>query len=327
MRTMGRRFISQLGESESIDQVFLASDKQLRANRNGNLYLQLRLSDRTGSVTGMMWNASDQVYGSFDNGDYVRIVGATQFYNGSLQLIVNRVEVVDAARVDESEFVTLGPREIDRMASRVAELLRSMASPQLRTLAECFLVDETFMRKFSQAPAGVKHHHAYRGGLLQHVLSLMELTRVVAPRYPEVDADLLLMGAFVHDLGKIEELAYERELAYSDAGQMVGHLVIGVELLSEKASEAERLGGEPFPADLLLRLKHIVVSHHGQYEFGSPKLPMTLEAVALHFLDNLDAKLYTVGQLIREDVNSDSDWTTYQPSLGRKLYKPSLGAS
>lgn len=321
---MSRRFISQLGESENVDQVFLVSEKQLRANRNGNLYLQVRLADRTGVVTGMMWNANDHIYSSFDNGDYLRVIGTTQFYNGALQMIVNRLERVEPARVDESDFLTLGAQQIDAMAARVAELLRGMSNPHLCTLAECFLMDDTFMEKFSQAPAGIKHHHAYRGGLLQHVVSLMELTAVVAPRYPEVDPDLLLFGAFLHDMGKIEELHYERELGYSDEGQLVGHLVIGVELLNEKAREAERLSGEPYPADLLLRLKHMIVSHHGQYEFGSPKLPMTLEAVALHFLDNLDAKLFTIGQLIRDDVNSDSDWTTYQPSLGRKLYKPSL---
>jgi 3'-5' exoribonuclease len=322
---ISRRFISQLGESENVDQVFLVSEKQLRANRNGNLYLQMRLADRTGTVNGMMWNANDQVYGSFDNGDYLRVVGTTQFYNGNLQLIVNRLERMEPARVDEADFVTIGQQDVDRMATRVAELLRGMQDPHLRTLADCFLMDETFMRKFTHAPAGVKHHHAYRGGLLQHVLSLMELTRVVAPRYPEVNADLLLFGAFIHDTGKVDELEYERDLTYSDEGQLVGHLVIGVEILNAKAEEAERLSGEPFPVELLLRLKHIVVSHHGQYEFGSPKLPMTLEAVALHYLDNLDAKLFTVGQLIREDVNSDSDWTTYQPALGRKFYKPSLG--
>lgn len=321
---MSRRFISQLGESENVDQVFLVSEKQLRPNRNGNLYLQVRLTDRTGVVTGMMWNASDQIYGSFDNGDFVRVIGTTQFYNGALQMIVNRVDRVEPSGVDESDFVTIGHQQIDRMASRAAELLRGMRNPHLVTLAECFLMDEAFMGKFTQAPAGVKNHHAYRGGLLQHVVSLMELTSVVAPRYPEVDADLLLFGAFLHDMGKIDELRYERELAYSDEGQMIGHLVMGVELLSEKVREAEQLSGEPFPAELNLRLKHMIVSHHGQYEFGSPKLPMTLEAVALHFLDNLDAKIFTLGQLMRDDVNSDSNWTTYQPSLGRKLYKPSL---
>src|SRR5688572_10669968 len=175
---MARRFISQYGERENVDEVFLASDKQLRANRNGNLYLQLRLTDRSGSVNAMMWNASDQIYGSFDNGDYLRVQGTTQFYNGGLQMIVNRVEKADRGRIDEADFITLGSADVDALAARLGEMLRAMKSYPLRNLAECFLIDEAFMRKFTRAPAGVKNHHAYHGGLLQHVVCLMELTAV-----------------------------------------------------------------------------------------------------------------------------------------------------
>jgi 3'-5' exoribonuclease len=318
---MPRRFIQELADREPVEEVFLAADKQLRTNRQGSLYLQLRLSDRTGSLTAMMWNANDKVYRSFDNGDYVRVQGTAQVYNGALQMILTRVEKVDPDTVTESDFVTLGPVAIDRLASRVAEMLRGMHNDPLRNLAECFLMDERFMTQFNGAPAGIKNHHAYRGGLLQHVVSLMELTAVVAARYPELDADLLLMGAFLHDAGKIRELTYDRELGYSDEGQLIGHLVIAVGLVDDKVREVEKLSGEPFPEDLLLRLKHMIVSHHGEYEFGSPKLPMTLEAIALHYLDNLDAKMHAVGQLIREDANADSRWTPFHAHLGRKLYK------
>jgi len=313
--------MTQYADRESVDEVFLASEKQLRTNRQGNLYLQLRLSDRSGSVTAMMWNAGEKVYRSFDNGDYLRVQGTAQFYNGTLQMILNRVEKVDATEIDESDFITLGAADIDQLTGRLSEMLRAMKSYPLRNLAECFLVDEEFMARFSSASAGVKNHHAYRGGLLEHVISLMELTAVVAVRYPEIDSDLLLMGAFLHDIGKIRELTYERDLGYSDEGQLIGHLVIAVGMLDEKVREAEELSGEEFPEELLLRLKHMIVSHHGEYEFGSPKLPMTLEAIALHYLDNLDSKMYSVGQLIREDANTDSHWTPYQAHLGRKLFK------
>ncbi len=318
---MSRRFVNQLGEREDIDQPFLVAEKQLRANRNGNLYLQLRLSDRTGSVTAMMWNASDQVYGSFENGDYLRIYGKTQFYNGSLQMIVNRIDRLDSKEIDPAEFITLSTADIDQLADRLSELLRGVTNVHLRSLAECFLVDESFMDKLSRAPAGIKNHHAYHGGLLEHIVNLMELCNVVAPHYTDLDAEQLLFGAFMHDMGKIDELTYERDLGYSDEGQLIGHLVMAVSTLEEKARQAEQLSGEPFPEDLLLRLKHMIVSHHGEYEYGSPKLPMTLEAIALHYLDNLDAKLHCVKQLMKEDVNTDSHWTPYQPSLGRKLYK------
>jgi 3'-5' exoribonuclease len=322
---MERRFINQLGEHETVDQIFLVSDKQLRTNRNGNLYLQLRLTDRTGSVTAMLWNANDQVYASFDNGEYVRVQATTQFYNGSLQMIAQRVERVDASSVDESDFVTLGSADVEQLASRLTEMLRGVSNFHLRCLCECFLMDELFMSKFMRAPAGVKNHHAYHGGLLEHVVSLMELTAAVAPLYPTIDADLLLVGAFLHDIGKIDELTYDRDLGYSDEGQLIGHLVMAVEMLDRKIAESRSLSDEAFPEQLELLLKHMILSHHGEYEFGSPKLPMTPEAVTLHYLDNLDAKLQLFNLLIQGDANTESNWTPYQPNLGRKLFKASLG--
>jgi 3'-5' exoribonuclease len=316
-----RRFINQLGEHEQIDQVFLLADKQLRVNRNGNLYLQLRLNDKSGSLTGMLWNASDQLSNSVQIGNYLRVQGTTQVHNGQLQMIVTRMEPTDPRTVDEQDFVSVSSAEIDRLAKRLAELLRGVRNVHLQNLAECFLADEEFMAKFTAAPAGVKNHHAYRGGLLAHVASLMEVCRVVAPLYPELDGDLLLLGAFLHDAGKIDELTYDRELGYSDEGQLIGHVVMVISTLDDKVAESERLSGEKFPRELLLQLKHLIVSHHGEYEFGSPKLPMTLEAIALHLLDNLDAKLHSVGQIMKEDAGGESAWTSYNQALGRKFYK------
>jgi 3'-5' exoribonuclease len=316
-----RRFVNQLGERENIDQVFLVADKQLRANRNGNLYLQLRLTDKSGSLTGMLWNASDSMFESVLTGNYLRVAGTTQLYNGQLQMIVTRIEPVDPRQIDDQDFVTVSSEEIDKLGQRLTELLRGVNNVHLRNLAECFLADEEFMGKFVAAPAGIKNHHAYRGGLLAHVVSLMEVCRVVAPLYPELDDDLLLLGAFLHDAGKIDELTYDREFGYSDEGQLIGHVVMVISTIEDKVAESERLSGERFPKELLLRLKHLVVSHHGEYEFGSPKLPMTLEAIALHLLDNLDAKLYSVAQILKEDVNSESAWTSYNQALGRKFFK------
>ena len=318
---MPRRFVSQLAHQEAIEQVFLASEKQLRPNRNGNLYLQLELSDRSGSINARMWNASEQDYRSFENGDYVRIEGSTQLFQGTIQLIATSIAKADPADVNQDDFLTLDSKEIDQLTVRLAGLLRKMNDQHLLNLAECFLLDDEFMRKFGRAPAGVKNHHAYLGGLVEHVVSLMELTARVADLYPAVNRDLLLMGAFLHDMGKVEELAYERDFTYTDEGQLIGHVVIAVGMLDKKLREAERLSGEPMPAELVLRLKHMIVSHHGQYEFGSPKLPMTLEAVALHQLDNLDAKIHSFQQLIRDDPNVESCWTNFNHALGRKLYK------
>lgn len=322
---MARRFINQLGERESIDEIYLVAEKQLRANRAGNLYLQVRLSDRSGSLTAMLWNANEQISKTFENGNFVRVQGTTQLYNGVLQMIAQRIEKADASRIDEADFITLGSVQIDRLAARLSEMLRGVANVHLRNLAECFLMDESFMSRFCQAPAGVKNHHAYQGGLLEHVVGLMEVVRVVAPLYPDLDGELLLFGAFLHDMGKIDELTYARDLGYSDEGQLIGHLVMAVGMLEDKIRQAERLSGEPFPCELALELKHMIVSHHGEYAFGSPKLPMTLEAIALYYLDNLDAKMHSVGRLLREDANSESRWTPYQPALDRKFYKRQPG--
>lgn len=318
---MSRRFVQQLTDRENVDEVYLVSEKQLRTNRQGSLYLQMRLSDRTGSINAMMWNASDQIYRLFDNGDFLRVQATAQLYNGAMQLIVKDVEPVDAKEVEEADFVTMASAEVDKLAGQVRDMLRRMRNAPLRNLAECFLLDEDFMGEFMSAPAGVKNHHAFQGGLLAHVVSLMELVALVAPHYPTLDADLLLMGAFLHDIGKTRELTFERDLGYSDEGQLIGHIVIAVSMLERKIVEAEKLSGEPFPEELSLHLKHLILSHHGEYEFGSPKLPMTLEAVALHYLDNLDAKIYSIGQLIRDDPNADSNWTPFQAPLGRKIYK------
>ena len=318
---MARKYVRELTDGEAVDQVFLASEKQLRTNRNGNLYLQVRLSDKTGSLTSMLWNAHQRHYDCFENGDYLNVKGTSQVFNGNMQVLAKEVAKVSSSDVDEADFITLSDGVVESMLARVAELLRSISDSNLLTLAECFLIDETFMKGLRSAPAGVKNHHAYRGGLLEHVLSLMEVVTLIAPRYPDLNADKLLMGAFLHDIGKIRELTYEPDLGYSTQGQLLGHLVQGVTMLNEMVAQAEKQSGENFPEDLANQLRHIIVSHHGTQEFGSPKVPMTLEAIALHHLDNLDAKLHSVKQLIADDVNTDSPWTVYHPSLGRKLYK------
>ncbi|MCH2177736.1 MAG: HDIG domain-containing protein [Mariniblastus sp.] len=318
---MSRRYVNELSDGETVDQIFLASEKQLRPNRQGNLYLQVRLSDKTGSITAMMWNASQKQYDGFENGDFIQVKGASQLYNGGMQVLAKGITKVAADNIDETEFTTLSNSTLEKMTSRIAELLRSMRNIHLQNLAECFLVDDEFMRQFRSAPAGIKNHHAYRGGLLEHTLSLMEVATVVAPHYPGLDPDLLLMGAFLHDMGKTKELTYEPDLGYSDSGQLLGHLIQGVDMLDEKIQSTTKQSGEAFPANLSVRLKHMIVSHHGQYEFGSPKLPMTLEAIALHHLDNMDARMHCAQQMIEEDVNTDSQWTIYNPSIGRKIYK------
>jgi 3'-5' exoribonuclease len=318
---MTRRYVNQLSNGDSVDEAYLVADKQLRANRQGNLYLHLELRDKTGSVGARLWNANEALARSFEPGDFLRVRGKTQVFQGALQLILSHIEVVDPARVEPEEFLPQSSQNVARLTARLRELMFSLGNPHLRALVECFLIDEEFVRKFTTAPAGIKNHHAYHAGLLEHVVALLTIADRIADLYPELDRDLLMTGIFLHDIGKVDELSYDRAFAYTDEGQLVGHLVMGVEMLGEKVERTRDLTGEPFPRELLLRLKHMIVSHHGTHEFGSPKVPMTLEAIALHYLDNLDAKIHTFGREIRDDPVRDSSWTPFQQNLGRRLFK------
>ena len=318
---MTRRYVNQLINGDSVDESYLVADKQLRANRQGNLYLQLELRDKSGSVGARLWNASEGLARTFEPGDFLQVRGKTQVFQGALQIILSHIEVIDPARVEPDDFLPQSTQNVARLTVRLREVLFSMSNPHLRALVECFLIDEEFVRKYTTAPAGIKNHHAYHAGLLEHVVTLLTIAERIVDLYPDMDRDLLLTGIFLHDIGKIDELSYDRAFAYSDEGQLVGHLVMGVEMLRDKVERTADLTGEPFPAELLLRLKHMIVSHHGTYEFGSPKLPMTLEAVALHYLDNLDAKVHAFTREIRDDPCRESSWTPFQQNLGRRLFK------
>jgi 3'-5' exoribonuclease len=318
---MPRRAIQLLTDGESIDEVYMVTDKQLRTNRQGNFYLQIELRDRTGSITARLWNANEPQFRSFSEGDFLRIKGKVQLYQGTLQVLFTQFERVDANKVALEEFVPRVEQDIHKLFDRLKQLLLKLGDPHLRALADCFLIDDAFVTGFCHSPAGIRNHHAYIGGLLEHVVTMLDAADRLAPLYPELNRDLLLMGVFLHDIGKVRELSCDKVFGYTDEGQLVGHIDIGVEMLNEKAAKVPDLTGEPFPRELLLRLKHMIVSHHGSYEFGSPRLPMTPEAIALHHLDNFDAKLHVFLRDIREDKNAGAAWTPYNQSIQRRLFK------
>src|SRR5437764_15153476 len=324
---MSRRFVQQMTDGDTIEEVYLITDKQLRANRNGNLYLEIELRDRTGSISARLWNAGENLCRMFEVGDFLLVRGKVQLFQGALQVILNHIERAEAEKIDLADYLPHTEQDVSKLLDRLRGTLLRLASPHLRALAECFFIDDDFMRGFCRVPAGVRNHHAYIGGLLEHVVTLLDAADRLLPLYPELDRDLLLMGIFLHDIGKVRELSYQKVFAYSDEGQLIGHLVIGVEMLNEKVSRVPDLTGEPFPAELLLRLKHMILSHHGTYEFGSPRLPMTPEAIALHYLDNFDAKVHSFTRDIRDDRNQESAWTPYNQSLQRRLFKGSVSGS
>ena len=244
---MSRRYVNQLSHGDSVDESYLVADKQLRANRQGNLYLQLELRDKTGSVGARLWNATEELARTFEPGDYLRVRGKTQIFQGSLQIILTHIDVLDPDRVEPEDFLPQSSQNVAKLMARLREVLLAMSNPHLRALVECFLIDDEFVRKFTTAPAGIKNHHAYQGGLLEHVVAMLNVADRIIDLYPEIDRDLLLTGIFLHDIGKVDELSYDRAFAYTDEGQLVGHLVMGVEMLRDKVERTAELTGEPFP--------------------------------------------------------------------------------
>ena len=318
---MARRLITELQPQARVDQTFRATHKQLRPNRNGQLYLQVELADKSGTITGRLWNASDEDFAAFEDGDYVRVDGNTQLYSGSMQIIVTAIERVDPRTIDESEFQVLSKNDLVRLEAELATILGSIRSAPLAALVAEILADKSLMAAFARTPAGVKHHHAYAGGLLDHVVNLLRLADRVAPLYPALDRDLLLVGVLVHDIGKVRELESLQGFSYTDEGQLLGHVLLGLEMIDAKIRSIESRTGKPFDPEAAVRVKHMIASHHGQYEFGAPKLPMTLEAIALHHLDHLDAKMAGTIQLLQNEATADDGWTQYQQSQGRKFFR------
>ncbi len=321
---MGRRFVDQLGDAEAVEEVYLVTDKQLRANKNGNPYVQIELRDRSGSIVGRMWNAGDNVFRTFETGDFLFIKGKVQLFQGSLQVILTHLDRMESEKVELTDFLPHTKQDVGKLLEKLRGFLMKIGNPHLRALGEVYLMDGDFTRGLCQAPAGVRVHHAYIGGLLEHLVSMMDVAERILPLYPDVDRDLLIVGIFLHDSGKIRELSYTRAFGYTDEGQLIGHLSIGIELLHEKVAQVPDLTGEPFPRETLMRLKHMILSHHGTLEFGSPKVPMTPEAVALHAIDTLDTRIHICLREIKDDRGT-SAWTQYNQALGRRLYKGGPG--
>lgn len=321
---MQRQFIANLQARDSVDEIFRVADKQIRANRQGNDYILLQLIDRTGQISGLRWNAGPAIYESFQKGDFLRVLGTTQLHNGNLQIIVQDFEPVPNEKVNLDDFEKTNPEELNRLLSELKQRLGSLSNPHLKRLIHVYLSDEGLIAKLSRAPAGIKTHHAYEGGLLRHIVDLLRIADAIAPHYPQLDRELLAVGVFLHDIGKLDELSFDGEMTYTDPGQLIGHLVQGVIDLDRKVIEVAKTTGQPIPSTLIWRIQHMIVSHHGYLEHGSPKVPMTLEAIVLAYIDDLDAKINQATELIINDRNTDSDWTGFHPNLGRKLYKPSI---
>lgn len=323
------RFIDALQPGEQVtDQVYLISKKDLRTTTNGGLYIHLVFVDRTGQLLARVWNATQDQYDRIPEGGFLRVRGRTESYKGNLQFIVDGMLAVDATQVDLGDFIPRTRRDIDEMWEQVLAILRTIRNPHLLALIKQFVKDDGIVAAYRKAPAAVQNHHAYLGGLLEHTLSVLELaTRVFGAKddsdshYPLVSRDLVLAGIFLHDIGKTAELTYTTNFAYTNSGQLIGHITQAAVWMDRKAGEVESETGKPFPEDLLNILTHIVLAHHGQYEFGSPRLPACPEAWVVHYLDNIDAKVNMALTAIAEAKNAESDWTEWVKPLETRVFK------
>ena len=315
-----KTYINEIKENDQVESLFLVKEKSSGITKTGNTYLKLKLVDRSGEMEGRVWTLVENLTESFEKDDFVRILGKAVSFQEHLQLNINYIERVREEAILFSDFFPVTEKDVDEMFQSLLEISRRIKDPHLNQLLQLFWEDESFIKLFKMAPASKWLHHNYLGGLLEHTLSLAQLVLINGSHYDGLDLDLLLTASILHDLGKVDELSYHRSFDYSDEGRLLGHIVLGVERVEDKIRQLP-----DFPRDLSTLLKHFLLSHHGQYIWGSPKRPMTLEAVMLHFLDDMDAKINGIQQFIRRQVPEGSRWSAYHRTFEQYFYVPSPG--
>ncbi len=307
-----QRFADSLQAGETVTDCFLVKAKEIRLNKNQEPYLTLVLGDRSGELDAKIWDQVNELQALFERDDIVKVQGKLSQYRNRLQMNIQRVRRLEPREYDLSDYLPATRQDVEALYAELRGYAAAAANPWLRQLLLALLDDPELAAKFKLAPAAKTLHHAYLGGLLEHVISLCRAARLLLANYPRLDPDLVLAGIVLHDLGKLEELSYERSISYTTPGQLLGHIVLGLFRLRAKVAE---LPG--FPPPLAMALEHMIVSHHGRYEFGSPKLPMFPEALLLHYLDDLDSKLNSIEASLRQ--GGEAEWTAYNPSLERPL--------
>jgi 3'-5' exoribonuclease len=310
-------YVSGLKPSQvPITTTFLVRSKEVRQKKTGEPYLSLLLGDCTGQVDAKMWDNVDQVMETFDRDDFVKVKGMVQIFQNRPQITIHNVRKIDASEIEPADYFPSSRRDLREMWTELRATVAAIGNPHLKALVEALLDDEDVALRYRRAPAAKQIHHAYLGGMLEHVLSLCALARAVAAHYPNIDYDLLLTGVVLHDIGKIYELNYERGFSYSDDGQLLGHITIALGMVADK------LRGLPdFPPRLRTLVEHMILSHHGQLEFGSPKVPQFPEALLLHYLDDMDSKIECMRALIENDRQVEGCFTAWSNPLERAALK------
>jgi 3'-5' exoribonuclease len=310
-----KTYVNNIRENDQLDSLFLVKERSSGITKTGNVYLKLRLVDRSGEIEGRIWTFVENFAESFEKDDFVHVLGKAVSYQEHLQLNITHIEKVREEEVLLSDFFRTAEKDIDEMFHALLEVSQQIQNLHLSQLLQLFWEDETFIKLFKTAPASKWVHHNYLGGLLEHTLSLAQLVLKNTGQYNGLNQDLLLTAAILHDLGKVDELSYHRSFDYSDEGRLLGHIILGIERVEQKIRQLP-----DFPRDLSMLVKHFLLSHHGQYIWGSPKKPMTLEAVMLHYLDDMDAKINGIQQFIKAQVSEGSKWSAYHRAFDQYFY-------
>ena len=309
-------FVKELAPNQVISTFFLVQNKEIRQKKTGEPYLSLSLGDRTGELDAKMWDNVAEVMETFDRDDFVKVKGLIQIFHNRPQLTIHKMQRVADAEVELGDYFPASERDPDEMMAELRGIVAAMGNVHLRGLLEALLEDEEIARRYKVAPAAKQIHHAYLGGLIEHVLSLCGLARLAAQHYRTIDLDLLLTGVVLHDIGKIYELSYERGFSYTTDGQLLGHISIGMRLVADKLAKIP-----DFPPRLRTLVEHMILSHHGRLEFGSPKLPQFPEAILLHYLDDMDSKMECMRVLVDRDRQVEGLFTGYSVAMERSILK------
>lgn len=311
---MKTQFLDNIKAGESISDVFILTEKSLAQKRDGDHFLTLTLADRSGMLKGVVWDHADDIHASVHSGDLVHVEGNVSEYRDALQIVVRHMQPCCADEVDPGDFVPSTARDVEGMYHRLVEFTETLEDANFRALFNAFWDDDAFVRSFKLAPAAKKMHHAYLGGLLEHTLSMVALAEKIAKHYSGIDRDMMIAGAVLHDIGKVREFNYRFNIDYSDEGRLLNHIIIGIQMLNDKLKQVDGL-----PLEKINLLKHMIVSHHGSREFGSPEPPKTIEAVLLNYIDEIDSKVNGIREFITKE-DSDQPWTRYHRLWERHFY-------
>jgi len=309
-------FIKELEPNRVITTSFLVNSKEIRQKKSGELYLSLLLGDRTGELDAKMWDNVADVVDSFERDDFVKVKGLVQVFHNRPQMTIHKLRRMDDSEIEFADYFPSSRRDPDAMWTELRGIVSGIGNVHLRGLLNAVLDDPDVAVRYRRAPAAKTIHHAFLGGLIEHVLSLCTLARAVAPNYPGLDLDLLLTGVVLHDIGKIYELNYERGFSYSSEGQLIGHINIAMRMVAQKMT-----GLPDFPPLVRSLVEHMILSHHGQLEFGSPKVPQFPEALLLHYLDDMDSKMECMRALLEHDRQVEGCFTGYNAIMERPVLK------